>query len=273
MADQKIENLVVGLDLSTYSKVIVREAKALAKQYGVKPVYVYVFENTSIFDSKFDYKRNQVTQYYTKEMQKKLALTEDEVVVRFGRPADQVIAEAKARPKSMILVGHRGMSPIGRLFIGSTAEKIALKSPVPVWVHRGEKVVMPKKILIPVDFSSRSDRAVSKVSVLNKTLKSSVELYHVMQQPMPVLDYSTYAVYYNEMKKIDDQGVSKLKKKFPKMKIKTAVGNIIYEIGERSKGFNVVALSPRTESKKAPFFGGVTAKLIRNSDKPVLVLP
>lgn len=274
MADQqKIENLIVGLDLSTYSKVIVREAKALAKKWNLKPVYVYVFEDTSIFDNRFDYKRNKVSAYYSKEMQKKLRLEEDEVVVRFGRPSDQIIAEAKSRPNSMILIGHRGMSPIGRLFIGSTAENIALKSPVPVWVHRGEKVVMPKKILVPADFSPRSDRAVGKIIALNNTLKSSVELFHVMQQPAPVLDYSTYSAFYNEIKKDDDLGVKKLKKKFPKMKLKTAVGNIIYEIGQRSKGFNVVALSPRTESKKAPFFGGVTAKLIRNSDKPVLVLP
>lgn len=273
MTNQKIKNLVVGVDLSSYSKVVVREAKALGKKMGIRPVYVYVFENTSIFDSKFDFRQKQISKYYTREMKIKLGLNEDEVVVRFGRPSYQIIAEAKSRPHSMILVGHRGQSPLGRIFIGSTAEDIALSSPVPVWVHRGEKVVMPKKVLIPVDFSLRSGRAISKMSTLNKSFNSSVELFHVMQQPVPILDYAAYSLYYNEMKKIDDAGVKKLKNQNPKMKTKTAIGNIIYEITERSKDFNVVALSPRNESKKAPFFGGVTAKLIRNSDKPVLVLP
>jgi nucleotide-binding universal stress UspA family protein len=59
-----------------------------------------------------------------------------ESVVRFGDPAAQILEEAEAFGADLIVVGTKGRSGIGRVLLGSVAERVFDRATVPVMLVR-----------------------------------------------------------------------------------------------------------------------------------------
>ncbi|HEY7653478.1 MAG TPA: universal stress protein [Methylomirabilota bacterium] len=59
-----------------------------------------------------------------------------ESIVRFGDPVAEILAEAEAFGADLIVVGTAGRSGIGRVLLGSVAERVFGKAPVPVMLLR-----------------------------------------------------------------------------------------------------------------------------------------
>jgi nucleotide-binding universal stress UspA family protein len=59
-----------------------------------------------------------------------------ESVVRFGDPVPQILDEAEAFGADLIVVGTAGRSGIGRVLLGSVAERVFGKATVPVMLVR-----------------------------------------------------------------------------------------------------------------------------------------
>lgn len=57
-----------------------------------------------------------------------------DTAVRVGSPVEEVLAEAQSRQVDRIIVGTHGRSGAPHLFLGSVAERIARRSPVPVLI-------------------------------------------------------------------------------------------------------------------------------------------
>ena len=273
MSKNSIKNIIVGVDLSDYSKKVVKEAQHLAEKMNSELVYVHAI-TIDHFKSAFNAETSNLTAHFENEVRQKYGLiNETTVVIRFGRPYEEIIAVAKLYQRPMIVVGHRGTSAIARFFLGSNVERIALISPYPVWIHRGLKTILPHRILVPSDLDSRSVDMVSGIKSFQKTFDSKYELYHVTPQPPPLLDIQNYGLIVDGIKKADDRDLKKFKRKNPSLKVVQASGQIVDKIQTHSKKFDVIAISPTQRKKSSPFFGGVTAKIIRSGDKPILVLP
>lgn len=80
-------------------------------------------------------------------------------------------------------------------------------------------------------------------------------------------------VILDGIKKLDNRDLEKFKRKNPSVKIVSSLGPIVENIQTQSKKFDVIAISPSQRKKASPFFGGITAKIIRSVDRPILVLP
>ncbi len=57
-------------------------------------------------------------------------------VVRFGDPVAQILEEARAFGADLIVVGTAGRSAIGRVLLGSVAERVFARATVPVMLVR-----------------------------------------------------------------------------------------------------------------------------------------
>lgn len=134
------------------------------------------------------------------------------------------------RQNPLIVVGHKSGHAIARLFIGSVAEKLAASSPFPVWIHRGNKIIVPRKILIPSDLERKFERAFRGAEAFKDSFHSD-------------------------------------------LKLRRARGMILNSIRNHSKKFDLIALSSNKLSKKSTGLGRTLGKLVRSSDKPVLVMP
>lgn len=64
-----------------------------------------------------------------------------ESVVRFGDPVTQILDEAEVFGADLIVVGTAGRSGIGRVLLGSVAERVFGKATVPVMLVRPQATV------------------------------------------------------------------------------------------------------------------------------------
>ncbi|MEM6730667.1 MAG: universal stress protein [Myxococcota bacterium] len=110
-------------------------------------------------------------------------------------PADAICEYAKRNEADLIVVGTHGRRGFARLMIGSIAGRVIRKSPVSVLaVGNGESHQLVessyRKILVPVDFSDASKRALKHALALGERYGSRVFLLHVVEGvPHPAYYY------------------------------------------------------------------------------------
>ncbi len=272
MKSTSLKNLVVGVDLSDYSKLVVQQATLLSESLKLSLVFVYCYEDAANYSDSLILDPYKIERIYETKVRHFYELkTNHKVFVRFGHADKELIAVAKKQKSPMIMVGHKGNQTIARFFLGSVAEKLAGSSPFPVWIHRGDKSLLPKKILVPTDLSAQSDRTILRVSMLQKSLNSEVQIYHVLTEPVPILDYQAWAMMVDAMKKADDKKLRAFQKKHPSLNVSRSQGPIVDCIQRQARNFDLIALAPRQKSKM--LFGRVSGKVIRSGDTPVLIVP
>ncbi len=59
-----------------------------------------------------------------------------ETVVRFGKPADEILKEAETFGADLIALAARSRAPLARFILGSTSEHVCHRTGVPVMVYR-----------------------------------------------------------------------------------------------------------------------------------------
>lgn len=82
--------------------------------------------------------------------------------VVFGRPTHEILRQIEQRNVSHVVMGNRGRDGAARLLLGSVAETVVRRSPVPVTVVRTtdeEEFEPPERVLVPFDASAQSRKA------------------------------------------------------------------------------------------------------------------
>jgi len=271
MQEQEIKHIIVGLDFSKYSKTVVKEAQALSETLNVPLTYVYAYDYyQTLGDTIEDFVLRMKFQ-----IRKAYKLKENStILVKMGDPAMQLIEIGKKVEQApLIVVGHKGYSKMARFFLGSTAEKVATLSPFPVWIHRGRRTLLPKRILVPSDFTEQTDRTLMRVKSFEASVHPTLEVYHVIPEPTPILNFPVYSSMKKQIHEEDNKILAKFTKTHPGMKMIRSNGNILEKIEKRAKRFDIVALSPRDKNRSNPLLGKVATKLVRSVDKPILICP
>jgi len=102
-------------------------------------------------------------------------------VVRIGRPHVEIAEEAEALDAGLVVVGGYGAHLVRELFLGATAEKVLSKSRRPVLVVKQEPLSPYKRLLVPVDFSPCSARALDWAQAVADGAEFTVA--HVYEAP------------------------------------------------------------------------------------------
>jgi nucleotide-binding universal stress UspA family protein len=85
-----------------------------------------------------------------------------ETAVRYGRPAHTTLSYLDEAGVDHIVIGSHGRDGAARLLLGSVAETVARRSPVPVTVVRqAPPSDAPEQVLVPFDGSTHSRRALT----------------------------------------------------------------------------------------------------------------
>lgn len=272
MNSKNCKSLLVGVDFSEYSKLVVREAKQLSTGLKLPLSFIFAYEDSDVYRDGLKLDKSAIAKSYEDKIRSTYGVEEDQTIyIKFGKPSREILKVAKKMNSPLILVGHKSGHMIERFFLGSVAEQLAATTPFPLWIHRGEKVILPKKILIRSDLSYRSEKTIQGVRKIHKTFKSDVEIFHVVKEPFPVLDYAAWAAVEKALQDEDERRVKQFMKKHPNMKVVKARGGVVESIRSHSKKFDLVAISPRSKEKVK--FGQVTGKIVRSGDIPVLVVP
>lgn len=81
-------------------------------------------------------------------------------VVLHGHPVNTLCAQADALGASLMVAGARGSNPLHHLLIGTTAERLLRKIAVPLLLVRHPPRQNYQRVLLPLDFSPWSARAI-----------------------------------------------------------------------------------------------------------------
>ncbi len=104
-----------------------------------------------------------------------------------GDVAQAILDFAHQKEIDMVVVGSHGRSGLGRVLMGSVAERIFRQSPNPVLVvgphvNRSARAGPPKTILVPVDFTPVSEQAARYAVAMVKEHNATLTMLHVIER-------------------------------------------------------------------------------------------
>lgn len=271
--NKKFDSIIVGLDYSSYSRKVLLQAQKLGILYNVPVTAVFTtIDPPGFIDISLpsqSQNMHKVIEHFNKFYQLKKKNIEAQVV--YGYPEEGLIRIAKKNKNPLIVIGHKGHSVITRFFLGSTAERLILTSPFPIWIHRGNKILNPTKILVPQDLKKISSKGLLAANLFSKNKTTRTKILFVKQNPQPVLYYKDWEEHNKNLSKYTSKALALFRKAHPKVKLITLEGDPSEKIIKYGNNFDLIVMAPHTHKEKFHSMGKVTSKVVRGSKVPVLV--
>lgn len=294
----KIKRILATTDFSDLSLEAVEYAVALADEFGSSLSLIHVVpavtfsglesvvlarSEEEVFKAETRHLAKLAKQFGSKKPIKPIS--------RHGKPYREITEAAKELRSDLIVTSTKGHTGLKRAFIGSTAEWVTRHAPCPVltvpaatanrlsgkrWARR------IKKIMVPVDFSETSTRALPYAAALAEKFRAEVLLIHVIE-PIPAyggFDYLPSTVIENQA---SEQAAEELllraqREAFPE-KICTEVlvrsGSPFHEITRTATRENVDLIVLTTHGLtglKHVLMGSTAERIVRHAECPVLVV-
>jgi nucleotide-binding universal stress UspA family protein len=206
-----------------------------------------------------------------------------ENVVKVGRPADAILAAAESA--DLIALGTHGRGALGRLLIGSVAEEVARRSPIPVLVVReGTEEKPTERVLLAVDPTGPSRDAIVAAAHLAERLGARLEAIHAAHMPPVLPSMVPYAdtgalerasVLLERHFEAAPALINGLVKKTIGREVKVHVvsGAPAHEIARHAGPRDLVVCGTHGRTALGRFvFGSVAAKLLRETPCPLLIV-
>src|SRR5208283_2675699 len=162
-----IHNVLIATDFSHYSNQALNFGLELGHAYHANAYVVFVVPGDEFmvagpeaYAAAKDAARRDLLEL-KEELRRKHSCLEGEDYHLFlleGDAAQAILDFAHQREVDLIVVGTHGRSGLGRVLMGSVAERVFRHSPVPVLtlgphLHQLAQAGRPKNILVPVDFT------------------------------------------------------------------------------------------------------------------------
>ena len=149
----KTQKIMVALAFSEYAEGIFGYAAGLAKRLDAELIVVSVINSRdvqavgTISSMGYEVDSEHYVANIKNERQSQLdgfvkahAFPSDKIktVIRVGDPADELLKTALKESVDMIVMGIKGRTNLEYMFVGSVAEKMFRRSPVPIVSYRDE---------------------------------------------------------------------------------------------------------------------------------------
>ena len=140
------QHFLVPIDFSQYADYALDYAMTLAKTLQARLTLLHVIHAMPLgvtdmgtalpysYLQELEAEITQNMQTYLKRVQD--AGLEGDTMVVHGMPFDEIVQTAKTNNVNLIIMGSHGRTGLGRLFLGSVAEKVVRLAPCPVLVTR-----------------------------------------------------------------------------------------------------------------------------------------
>lgn len=178
-----LKNVLVATDFSKSAGFALKRAAQLTKNITV----LHIFPESWI-DKAAEWlsntKNNQFSQFnreaqsaFNKKIKPTLRKTKLKFLVKMGREDEVITRYAKEKKFDLLTIGAHGNYYFHEYFLGTTAEAVVKNSPCPVLIVKGKPDFRYNKILIPIDFSSASQKALEFACKFFP--KSAIKIIHV----------------------------------------------------------------------------------------------
>lgn len=211
----EIKQILVPVDFSEYSDRAVDFALTLAEKLNaaITLFHVIVMFSEDVDEARRLKEYEQVVRAREKWIQERLKAHRMEAdergiavkseVRRGFSPADEILEFLAEKDFDLVVMGTHGRTGIKHLIHGSVTERVVRLSPVPVLtVHHAQHEFNPKHILVPIDFSRHSLKAVDYAALLAQQFQAQVTFLHVIEE---MIHPAFYAAHMESLFQLDPQ--------------------------------------------------------------------
>jgi len=186
------KTILVPVDFSAHSRAAGIRACDLALASGLSVHLLHALDLPTIAKRKqiaahlWDELRQSEEEAFD-ELRKDLTLrgAPIEVTMDEGDPVDLIAGLANPERVELIVMGTHGFGGLGRLFLGSVAERTVRMSSVPVMTvkeNEWDAAVKIRHILLATDFSEDSEEAVDLAIRWAQRLGADVDVFHALSE-------------------------------------------------------------------------------------------
>jgi nucleotide-binding universal stress UspA family protein len=296
----QLQKILFPTDFSRCAEQALAHAVFLAEKYDAE---IHVLHVVTLFKDQPGILSNEITE--TEETIRKFEdIAEkqlNKVVDSKGSDDMKIIAatkrEVSAAPAileyasdnniDLIVMGTHGRRGLGHLLLGSAAEEVVRLAPCPVFTIRELKepkpVMQVNNILVPVDFSNYSGKALAYASEIAQSYKAQLQVLHIIEETMhPAFSVTGKSSIFDLVPGIKDDSrkrAEKMIKEFVPDKVKSkvfiqggrAASDIIKFANENSTDLIVIATHGLTGLEHM-LMGSVTEKVVRMAHCPVFTV-
>ncbi len=213
---------------------------------------------------------------------------------RSGNAVETILRAIEECGAKLVVVGTHGRTGVARLVLGSVAEEVLRRSPVPVMlVHEpvidGQEhnrafadAATLKKILVPIDFGPASDAAVEQAVTLASASSAELTLLHVYEAPVfaypgaPFIAIEDISIALEKSARAGiDTVVHQLTGRVPRVAGLIRQGSAWRHINEVAQEIRADLLVLGTHGRQGvprALIGSVAEKVVRTSLIPVLTV-
>ncbi|MDO5688686.1 MAG: universal stress protein [Tissierellia bacterium] len=202
--------------------------------------------------------------------------------IRYGNVAGEILEESD-KGYDMILIGSRGLSLLSRTFLGSVSNKVVHHTKIPILVVKEYHENDFSKILVPIDGSTNSRRALYVASEIGEYFGSELTLINVVNKlqipDVRGVDLDNVAGYYPKTREISEMLLKDNAKRidsYPhKVQLVSKVGNVsemIMDMAE-NEDFDLIIIGNRgLGTIQRTVLGSISNAVLNHSKKSVLII-
>ncbi len=290
--------IVVGVDFSAASVNVLQWVRRVAPE-GARIRLVHVIDsriyNTGatylgeslVLDSLLrDLERGAEAQLEALAEEPRASGLSVEALVKVGRPADEILASAEGA--SLVALGTQERTALGQLLLGSVADEVARRSPIPVLVVPDRVLAAADRtddgartrVLVAIDLADPSADVIRAASALADRLGVPLEAIHAAHLPPapPYVNRGTIEAVRSTLEAHRQAAIDAVRDTVRKVlgrdvKAAVAIGSPAQEIVRSSRPGDVVVCGTHGRGVMGRcVFGSVAARLLRELPCPVLVV-
>lgn len=282
---KKLKRIVVGIDISEKSDHVLTRALNLANEQKADLFVVHAVRTPWLsVPSYFGSKDIGIdTEGITKKIEKKLKTLNKEskvscfVLVKEGNAEDIILYEAKLLRADMIVIGAHSKRKGRKGILGTTAQKVAHQSHLPVLIVKNSAKTPYKNILAPTDFERQSKQSVLFAKDIFPTSKISiVHAFETIYMDGPYAAVGRDLSQYNDVaRSCAQQDLKDFMKDVSVKKGKLIEGEIytkeaLLDYIKEGK-YDLVVMGSRGTAGVNALLGSVAAYILRETSSDVLV--
>jgi nucleotide-binding universal stress UspA family protein len=296
------KRILVPVDFSEASKKAVTYAMTIAAQTNAKLFVAHIVHDTSALNYMFPSETYEAEkqQYAAAKRQIQKLIPEEclgmfdvEMIVKTGNIDAELLGIAQEEAVDLVVMGSHGRRHFGRWFIGSVAERLLRKLPVPVLTvshvapekHAIELgLVSVHKILYAADLSEATTIGMQYAIELARGTGAKLTIAHVVDHTNFILLTNTAAGYLETSRKMWVDSVTKnlhelvAREKPSDMEIEVSIlegkpyEQILRFADDNGMDIIVLNLQSRGILDRA-FLGSTAERVVRLAHMPVLSVP
>jgi len=196
-------------------------------------------------------------------------------VLRVGKPWAEILEVAREHGVEAICLGNSGRSMFERLLLGSTAENVVRRSPVPALVTRDRPLTKVRRIMVPVAFDPGSKQAL-RIAMEAFPERTDIMAIHVVV-PVSAFDPMVGVLIPDKEGTAEELrdyvGQKALSRARLEVRVTSDLTTGILHYGQEQKADLIVISTHGRRGLARALLGSATEKIVRYADRPVLVLP